>query len=309
MIDSKGHFRLYNESPLYQLMISVLIITGVGMVLILIFSIAGMFIFDSSFSDLQKVVSGFKDNEIQFTRYLLIVQDLAIFIIPSCIIFRLLKSDTETGFEAFTVPRLKEVVLVIILAFCLFPITSFTGEINSAMEFPDWLSGVEKWMVEHEDKANGILDLLVPSDTVNVMILNLFMIAVLPAFAEEMIFRGVFQRIFSNLFKSGHIAIWITAFIFSAIHFQFYGFIPRFILGLVFGYLFLWSGTLWLPIIAHFVNNAVPVVYTFAQGAEKLNAGTGISLWEQVGYLPVPLIISVVILVYFRNKSVSIRSS
>jgi membrane protease YdiL (CAAX protease family) len=309
MIDSKGHFRLYNESPLYQLLISVLIISGVGMVLILVFSIAGMFIFDSNFSDLEKVVSGLKDNEIQFTRYLLIVQDLAIFIIPSCIILRLLKSDAETGFEAFTIPQLKEAGLVIILAFCLFPITSFTGEINSAMEFPHWLSGVEKWMVEHEDKANGLLDLLVPSNTVNVMILNLFMIAVLPAFAEEMIFRGIFQRIFSNLFRSGHIAVWITAIIFSAIHFQFFGFIPRFILGLVFGYLFLWSGTLWLPIIAHFVNNAVPVVYTFAQGAEKLNAGTEIPLLKQAAYLPVPLIIIALILAYFRNKSVSLRSS
>jgi uncharacterized protein len=302
MIDSKGHFRLYNESPLYQLLISVLIITGVGMVLILLFSVAGMFIFDSSFSDLEKVVSGLKSNEIQFMRYLLIVQDLAIFIIPSCIIFRLLKSDTENGFELFATPRLKEAGLVIILAFCLFPITSFTGEINSAMEFPDWLSGVGKWMTEHEEKANGLLDLLVPSDTFNVMLLNLFMIAILPAFSEEMIFRGVFQGIFSKLFRSGHVAVWVTALIFSAIHLQFFGFVPRLILGLVFGYLFFWSGNLWLPIIAHFVNNAVPVVYTFAQSAEKLNAATEIPLWKQAAYLPVPMIIIAVILGYFRNN-------
>lgn len=303
MIDSKGHFRLYNESPLYQLLISVLIISVVGMVLILVFSIAGMLIFDSSISDLEKVLSGLKNNEIQFMRYLLIIQDLAIFIIPSCIIFRLLKSDDETGFEAFSKPKFKEAGLVIILAFCLFPITSFTGEINSALQFPDWLSGLEKWMIEHEDKADGLLDLLVPSNTFNVMILNLFMIAVLPAFAEEMIFRGVFQRIFSDLFRSGHVAVWVTALIFSAIHLQFFGFVPRLILGLVFGYLFFWSGNLWLPIIAHFVNNAVPVIYTFAQGAEKLNAGTEIPLLTQVIYLPVPLIIIALILRYFRSNN------
>jgi membrane protease YdiL (CAAX protease family) len=303
MIDSKGHFRLYNESPLYQLLISVLIISGVGMVLILVFSIAGMLIFHSSLSDLEKVLSGLKDNEIQFLRYLLIIQDLAIFIIPSCIIFRLLKSDTETGYEVFVFPGLKEAGLVIVLAFCLFPVTSFTGEINSAMEFPDWLSGVGKWMTEHEDKANGLFDLLVPSDTFSVMLLNLFIIAVLPAFSEEMIFRGVFQRIFSDLFRSGHIAVWVTALIFSAIHLQFFGFIPRLILGLVFGYLFFWSGNLWLPVLAHFVNNAVPVIYTFAQGAEKLNAAAEITLWQQAVYLPVPLIIIAVILSYFRKKA------
>jgi membrane protease YdiL (CAAX protease family) len=278
------------------------------MVLILLFSVAGIWIFDSSFSDLEKAFSGLKDSEIQFMRYLLIVQDIAIFIIPSCIIFRLLKSDTETGFEVFTTPRLKETWLVIVLAFCLFPITSFTGELNSAMEFPDWLSGVEKWMIVHEDKANGLLDLLVPSNTFNVMILNLFMIAVLPAISEELIFRGVFQRIFSSLFRSGHIAVWATAFIFSAIHLQFFGFVPRFILGLVFGYLFFWSGNLWLPIIAHFVNNAVPVVYSFAQGAEKLNAAAEISLWKQAFYLPFPLIIIALILSYFRNNSLTTRS-
>ena len=92
MIDSKGHFTLYNESPLYQLLISVLIISGVGMVLILLFSVAGIWIFDSSFSDLEKAfVRIEKHSEIQFMRYLLIVQDIAIFIIPSCIIIRLLK--------------------------------------------------------------------------------------------------------------------------------------------------------------------------------------------------------------------------
>lgn len=302
MIDSKGHFTLYNESPLYQLLISVLIITGVGMVLILLFSVAGMFIFDSSFSDLEKVVSGLKSNEIEYMRYLLVIQDLAIFIIPSCIIFRLLKSDTESGYEVFVIPGLKEAGLVIVLAFCLFPVTSFTGEINSAMEFPDWLSGVGKWIIEHEEKANGLLDLLVPSDTFNVMLLNLFMIAILPAFSEEMIFRGVFQGIFSKLFRSGHVAVWVTALIFSAIHLQFFGFVPRLILGLVFGYLFFWSGNLWLPIIAHFINNAVPVVYTFSQGAEKLNTAAEIPLWKQAVYLPVPLIIIAVILSYFRNN-------
>jgi hypothetical protein len=139
------------------------------------------------------------------------------------------------------------------------------------------------------------------------MTLNLVIIALTPAIAEELIFRGVFQRIFYNLFRSGHMAIWFTAFLFSTLHFQFFGFIPRFILGLVFGYLYFWSGTLWLPVISHFVNNAFPVVLAYTVGMDKLNAQIDIPLWKQAILLPLPVILSLVILNYFRNKSKSNR--
>ena len=162
-------------------------------------------------------------------------------------------------------------------------------------------------MIDKEDKADNLIEMLVESNTFRVMMLNLLTIALLPAIAEELIFRGVFQKIFSNIFKSGHVAIWFTAFLFSTIHFQFFGFIPRFILGLVFGYLFFWSGTLWLPVISHFVNNAFPVILVYIQGMEKLNAPIDIPLWKQALYLPLPIVISMVILFYFRNKNISRR--
>jgi len=191
------------------------------------------------------------------------------------------------------------------LTFCIFSITSFTGQLNSAMHLPGWLSGVEQWMTEQEDKADKTIDLLIASKTSGTMIVNILNIALLPAIAEELFFRGVFQKIFYNLFKSGHIAIWVTAFLFSSIHLQFFGFIPRFILGLIFGYLFFWSGTLWLPIISHFVNNAVPVIVTFIQGMDNLNAPVDVSLLHQAIYLPFPVAISFMILFYFRNKKIS----
>jgi membrane protease YdiL (CAAX protease family) len=171
------------------------------------------------------------------------------------------------------------------------------------MHLPDWLSGVEQWMIEKEDNATRLTDSLMTSNTFWIMILNVLVIAVMPAIGEELIFRGIFQKIFYNLFKSGHLAIWFTAFVFSAIHFQFFGFVPRFILGLVFGYLFLWSGTLWLPVISHFVNNAVPVIGAYIQGWEKSNAPMDITLWKQIIGLPLPIIISIIILLYFRNKN------
>ena len=295
-------FNLYNESPLFQIFISLIIILGIGMALVLILLFAGQLIFSSDLNVFQKTASALKYNDLAFMRYILIVQDVAIFIVPSIIILRLMKPEDAEGIPEIKVPQLKEIGLVIILAFCIFPITSFTGQINSAMHLPDSLSGVEQWMTRQEDKADDLLDLLIVADTFPAMLLNLLMIAVLPAIAEELIFRGVFQKIFYRLFRSGHLAIWFSALLFSTIHFQFFGFIPRLILGLVFGYLFYWSGTLWLPVISHFVNNAFPVILAYIQGAEKLRAPVDISLLHQVIFLPLPIISALVILYYFRNK-------
>jgi membrane protease YdiL (CAAX protease family) len=293
---------LNNESPLLQLFISLMIILGIGMALVLILLFAGQLIFSSDLNVFQKTASELRYNDLALMRYILIAQDVAFFIIPSIIILRLMKPEDAEGMSEMKLPQLKEIGLVFILAFCIFPITSFTGQINSAMHLPDSLSGVEQWMTGQEDKADDLLDLLIVADAFPAMLLNLLIIAILPAIAEELIFRGVFQKIFYRLFRSGHLAIWFSALLFSTIHFQFFGFIPRLILGLVFGYLFYWSGTLWLPVISHFVNNAYPVILAYIQGAEKLKGPVDTSLLHQVIILPLPVISALIILVYFKRK-------
>ncbi len=101
------------------------------------------------------------------------------------------------------------------------------------------------------------------------LLFNLFMVALIPAVGEEFLFRGTLQRIFSEWLRSEHLAVWTTAVLFSLMHYQFLGFMPRILLGALFGYLFLWTGNIWVPVLAHFVNNAVAVVYyhLFLQGS------------------------------------------
>lgn len=272
------------------------------MVLLLVLSFAGKLIFSPDLNILQKSASAMGSSDLAFMKYILIMQDVAMFIIPSVIILRLLRPEAGNRLSEMRLPELKETGLVLILAFCIFPVTSFAGQINSAMHLPDFLSGVEEWMIRQEDKADDLLDLLIVADTFQAFLLNLLMIALLPAIAEELIFRGVFQTIFQRFFRSGHLAIWVTSLIFSTIHFQFFGFIPRLILGLVFGYLFYWSGTLWLPVISHFVNNAFPVIMTYIQGIEKVKSPVDISIFHQAIFLPLPIISGLLILFYFRNK-------
>jgi len=303
MTGFKGPFKLYNESPVYQVIVALLIIFGVGLTLTIIFIAVGILISGADVSIFNKPAAAYSGNDLAFMRYLLIIQNISLFIIPSFLILNLLRTESETRISIFKTPQLKEIGLVIALAICLFPVTSITGEINSAMHLPHWLSGVEKWMVEQEDKADNLIDIFISTTTFPGMILNLIMIAILPAIGEELIFRGVFQKIFIKLFKSGHIAIWFMAILFSTLHFQFFGFVPRLILGVVFGYLFFWSGNLWLPIMSHFVNNAFPVIITYFQDARQLNVSTGISLWKQALGLPVPVTVCLIILFYFRNKS------
>ena len=91
------------------------------------------------------------------------------------------------------------------------------------------------------------------------------MIAIIPAIGEELLFRGVIQRLFINWTKNAHWGILITSILFSALHMQFFGFFPRMMLGILFGYLFLWSGSLWLPILCHFINNGSAVVYVYLE--------------------------------------------
>jgi uncharacterized protein len=302
MIGNKSRFAFHKERPLFQAFISFLIIIGVGSVLTVIFFFAGMLIFGKGISVAGDQAALFDGSDIGFMRYLLAVQDISIFIIPSLLILALLKTEKDHLLPGFKAVGMRQYLLVVVLAFCIFPVTSFTGELNSAMHLPGWLSGVEQWIISKENKADTVTSMLIEAKSPGVMLLNLLLVAILPAVGEELVFRGIFQKIFTDFFKSAHLAIWITAFIFSFVHLQFFGFIPRMILGLVFGYLFYWSGTLWLPILAHFINNAFPVIVTYFQGIGMVKELPDISLWSQAAGLPVPIITGIVILYYLHKN-------
>jgi membrane protease YdiL (CAAX protease family) len=150
--------------------------------------------------------------------------------------------------------------------------------------------------------ASELTGFLIKSSGMRDLTINIFILAVIPSIAEEMIFRGILQQILCRVFKSGHIGIWLTAILFSAIHLQFFGFLPRLILGLSFGYLFFWSRNLWLPVIAHFINNFIPVMMTFFYGWKDISdKATG--LVEKQVLLPVFCsVLSIGVFYYFWRE-------
>ena len=100
-------------------------------------------------------------------------------------------------------------------------------------------------------------------DGIGDLVVNLIIVALLAAVGEELLFRGSMQNIFLEWTKNKHAAVWITAVLFSALHAQFYGFLPRMLLGVVLGYLYIWSGSLWLSMLFHFLNNGLAVLFSY----------------------------------------------
>ena len=154
-------------------------------------------------------------------------------------------------------------ILIVMLMLVCLPGINFTHTLNQALHLPSWLSGTQKWMQEKEDSAKQLTDAFLAMKSYKDLAVNLIMFGFLPALGEELFFRGALFTIIKEWTKKKHLTIFITAFLFSAIHLQFYGFLPRFLLGAGFGYLFVFTGSLWAPILAHFLNNSMAVIVAF----------------------------------------------
>ena len=154
------------------------------------------------------------------------------------------------------------------------------------MVLPDVLKGIEQWMRKMEDEGAKTTAAILKMKSIGDFLITLFIIAIVPAICEEFLFRGALQRTFSRWIKNPHVAIWISAIIFSTIHFQFYGFFPRLLLGAAFGYIYFWTGSLWYTIFAHFLNNgfAVGMAWYFQKNNLPLNNDEEIPI-QWYGYI------------------------
>lgn len=142
---------------------------------------------------------------------------------------------------------------------------------NSKLVLPESMAGMEQWMKEMETQLMELTKFLTDFQTVPELLMGIVVIGILAGIGEEMLFRGVIQPKMQQYLKSAHWGIWLTAFIFSAIHFQFYGFLPRLFLGALFGYMYHYSGSLIYPILAHILNNSLTVVMVYLANQEVID--------------------------------------
>ena len=148
----------------------------------------------------------------------------------------------------------------VVLMFISLPVTNQLTRWNEAMSFGGVFEKLEEYLKMLEETAAATTEKMLNVDTIGGLLLNLLVIALIPAVGEELTFRGVLQQGLMRRVKSPHVAILLSAAIFSFIHFQFYGFLPRMFLGILLGYMFYITGSLWTSIAMHFVNNGTAVV-------------------------------------------------
>ncbi|HUS86931.1 MAG TPA: CPBP family intramembrane glutamic endopeptidase [Bacteroidales bacterium] len=271
MRESAGLFPLKSQSPSIQFLVSLIILTGVAAISLLIVIISARLIFGIGLNEINLESELLPERQIHYLKYVQVFQHISIFLIPSLIISWLMSGNIIAYQGMDRMPDFSIFFIVLLITIFIIPVTGATGILNSGLTLPDWLSGVEEWMIKKEHQANSITGWLIEAEGLWPLTINIIILALLPAFGEEFLFRGIIQQILTRWLNSGHAAVWITSIIFSTVHLQFYGFIPRLILGLIFGYLFLWSSTIWLPLFAHFINNVIPVIGSYLVGWDRLN--------------------------------------
>lgn len=169
---------------------------------------------------------------------------------------------------------------------------------NNELHLPESLSSFEESMRSMEEEAGRITAILLSTTNVWGMIAGIAVIGILTGIGEEMFFRGALQRFFMHSYIGPVISIWISAFIFSFMHFQFFGFFPRLLLGAWFGYLLWWTGSLHASIIAHVLNNSVVVLGSWLVEKNIITVDTLEAGVVKSGF-PTPFIISFILIILF----------
>jgi membrane protease YdiL (CAAX protease family) len=197
---------------------------------------------------------------LKFSQFL---NSVGLFIIPPMLFTFLVSSNMGEYLNFNKKNKGIHYFLVVIIMLISLPFLNWMIEWNESIKLPESLSALEEMMKASEKRASELSKMLLNMNGVGDLFFNLFLIALIPALGEELLFRGVVQKMFSEIFKNKHAAIILTAVLFSFLHFQFYGFFPRTFFGVLFGYMLIWSGSLKLPVVAHFTNNATVVLVNY----------------------------------------------
>lgn len=288
-------------AAIFIILISVFVFTILGIIL-------SFPLFNLDLSGLMTLMDLQDESNIAFMKYFQTIISLGTFVIPPFIIAYIFKGEITKYLLLNKKPYFFPLIMVAIIMIMAIPFINFMAEWNSKLSFPESLAGVENFMKTAEKDAEKLTLAFLKADKLGTLFVNLFIIALIPAIGEELLFRGVFQRIFTDWTRNAHIGVWVAAFLFSAMHFQFYGFVPRMLMGAFFGYLLVWSKNIWLPMAAHFVNNAFAVTAFYlmdksviGDGAETMGTGDGSFVAASVSITLVILLIYI-LFKYEREK-------
>ncbi len=267
--------------------------------------IAALPFFEWDVSLLQSVMSGQEDMT-DYSFGMLVMQGgtaITTFVVAPLAYLNIVEKKSWYHLNALRQSRDLEKMLAftVLLTFITMPLTGLVMEWNQGIVFPDALQGLEEWFKAKEEAARLMTQAITKFSGTGELIVGVFIVAIVAGVGEELVFRGILQNLMWKGTNNIHIAIWVTGFIFSAFHVQFYGLIPRFLLGVLFGYYYYWSRNIWVPILAHFINNAVTVI-----GIHMYNTGQIQTNIEENAVMPwytilFSVVLSVIILYYYSR--------
>ena len=243
-------------------------------------------------------------NKLKISQF---IASVFIFIIPCILLsyFSTKESFNIFGFKSEL--KRQNILLILFMMIFIQPFVVFCMQLNASFlhSVSDYIPKIYNQMELMEDKAVELTNYFLRMNSPIDLLFNLFLIALIPSIGEELFFRGIVQKKLGNILKSPHVAVIITSFIFSAIHMQFFGLLPRFLLGVILGYLFFYSGNLWTSVLAHFINNAMGVLLMYSAFSENLTPditnieSTEISLFQAF------FSVSVVLLFFYLYKQIN----
>ena len=281
----------------------------VGLILIsaILFSFLGLFLgklyLGISVSQLAMSMSHPSGKVRDFAIFYQFLNQLGIFIFPALLYSYLVAGGFNKYFRLDKKPSAVALTIIFLSVYTVLPFLNYLTEINQNIHLPAAMHGVEEWMRNKEMQAKELTEAFLKTKSISGLVVNLVVMALIPALGEELLFRGVLQRQLISITKNVHRGIILTAFLFSAFHFQFLGFLPRFLLGLMLGYSMVITGSLWSSIWLHFVNNASTVVVFFLhyKGIIKVSADDLGSSPNQV-YVWGSLLITLWLFIMLYNK-------
>lgn len=198
------------------------------------------------------------------------LQDILVFIMPALAIAWLCY-DWPWHFLCIDKAPSWKFIAVAVVFFCVsLPMMNWMVEANKSIHLPQCMSGVEQWMLQTEEAAAKVTEQILNAKGNGYFIATVVVVGLMAGLSEETLFRGIVMQTMRHSRWSDHAAVWVTAIVFSAFHMQFFGFVPRMLLGAWLGYLLVWSRSLWVPIIAHALNNSMVVLATHLENQGTL---------------------------------------
>jgi len=290
-----GKAMLAGMRPAEKFLFVVVVLFILGLAFQFLGAFLAAWIYAFSFTDILSLRDYGDPGYVAATKLIQIVGSIGTFIVPAFLFSVLFAGDPYSyyGFRNPVAPG--PLLLTVLMMVSIIPFINYTAELNLRMELP--FEALEKILRDLEGQAEEMMVAFTDTKTLWGLLVNLLMIGVIAAVGEELIFRGVVQRLIMAIVKNVHLAIVITAIFFSAFHFQFFSFLPRFVLGMVLGYLMYYGRSIWYPILAHFINNAMGVTYYYFS-----SKGSADDMLEEIGtstLIPVAAVISLVLFIFF----------